>query len=727
MRKLFRSLLVMLAFLMSSCATKDDISKLQSEIDLLKSDKIASVESQLSSIKSSISKLETADSELKGYTSTLQKQFEDLAKADEVLSKSVDALKGESAGLALILESFQGELNAKLGSFQASLTTLGTKVEKLEEQMASLQSYSEELRKTKDWVSATFATLEQNTAATSVIVGIQTTLSGVKSGVAALEKSWAADKEELQSAIGTLKEESQGTLDKTISDVDSAISTAKDEVEKAYTKTLAEAIGATTLNLKTWVNSQLSGYYTIAATDAALETLKAKLEGEINAQKVILERLIATLKDRGPDADEEDAAAISILETEVSQMVEANATVFSRLQAELDAAQAELVTGYKDAIKEAIESHDGQIDGKLKATVNSINKDMGTKVSAVRADLDALDSRLVACETEVQKIRLEVAGMREKIDQILSKIQSIEVIPNHAGKQVSITEGYTEIVFSVHPEEVVESLVKSDHKSFSLDAMEAASSTIPNAFVNVPTHALRNEDGKLIVTVDGSALPEGFYSGDHSMIARLKVTAGATDRTSNYFTLHPVVEYVDLGLSVKWATANLGANSSSENGSRFAWGDVAPYEDDYRWGEIDWSDYKYYSDGVFTKYCNDPAYGIVDNRYILEAVDDAASYWKGGSWRTPTNAEFVEIRTHCKWETIVVDGKQMNKVSSTTNGNYIILPALGYHESTLYSCHSSTSSRKVDLHYVRPVFGETKQVYSGFIDPEMGGKWDWNK
>ncbi len=42
-------------------------------------------------------------------------------------------------------------------------------------------------------------------------------------------------------------------------------------------------------------------------------------------------------------------------------------------------------------------------------------------------------------------------------------------------------------------------------------------------------------------------------------------------------------EYVDLGLSVKWATMNIGAESVTDYGVYFAWGEIVS-KDDYTWG-----------------------------------------------------------------------------------------------------------------------------------------------
>lgn len=41
-------------------------------------------------------------------------------------------------------------------------------------------------------------------------------------------------------------------------------------------------------------------------------------------------------------------------------------------------------------------------------------------------------------------------------------------------------------------------------------------------------------------------------------------------------------EYVDLGLSVKWATCNIGANAPEKGGTYYAWGETMP-KYDYAW------------------------------------------------------------------------------------------------------------------------------------------------
>ena len=133
-------------------------------------------------------------------------------------------------------------------------------------------------------------------------------------------------------------------------------------------------------------------------------------------------------------------------------------------------------------------------------------------------------------------------------------------------------------------------------------------------------------------------------------------------------------EYVDLGLSVKWATCNMGASSPEEYGDYYAWGETETKS------TYDWNTYKWCkgSENTLTKYCADSDYGTVDNKTILEPSDDVAHVKWGGNWRMPTHAEIKELRENCIWEWTTQNGKNGYKVTSKKNGNSIFLPAAGY-------------------------------------------------
>ena len=127
-------------------------------------------------------------------------------------------------------------------------------------------------------------------------------------------------------------------------------------------------------------------------------------------------------------------------------------------------------------------------------------------------------------------------------------------------------------------------------------------------------------------------------------------------------------EYVDLGLSVKWATCNIGADSPEDYGNYYAWGEPVTKS-------------TYTSDNSVT-------YGVEMDDFSGDAEYDAATANWGGTWRMPTDSERTELRTSCTWTWTTLNSVNGYKVTGT-NGNSIFLPAAGYRSSSsLYSAGS---------------------------------------
>ena len=138
---------------------------------------------------------------------------------------------------------------------------------------------------------------------------------------------------------------------------------------------------------------------------------------------------------------------------------------------------------------------------------------------------------------------------------------------------------------------------------------------------------------------------------------------------------------VDLGLSVYWATCNVGASAPEEYGDYYAWGETETKED-YSWSTYKWCNGSY---DTLTKYNTDSSYGTVDNKTVLEPEDDVAHVKLGGSWRMPTDAEWTELRIQCTWTWTTQNGVN-GYIVTATNGNSIFLPAAGDRDRTsLYS------------------------------------------
>ncbi|MBR5324494.1 MAG: InlB B-repeat-containing protein [Muribaculaceae bacterium] len=151
-----------------------------------------------------------------------------------------------------------------------------------------------------------------------------------------------------------------------------------------------------------------------------------------------------------------------------------------------------------------------------------------------------------------------------------------------------------------------------------------------------------------------------------------------------------VHEYVDLGLSVKWADCNVGATSPVGYGDYFSWGETSPKEI-YNWdSSYKWDDSNYYSNE--------------NNKTILDLEDDAAYVNWGGNWRMPTIEEFQELIDNCTWTESTHSGVNGVIVTSKINGNSIFLPKAGYRSGPDYvnkgsRCCYWSSSRYVENNY----------------------------
>ena len=139
------------------------------------------------------------------------------------------------------------------------------------------------------------------------------------------------------------------------------------------------------------------------------------------------------------------------------------------------------------------------------------------------------------------------------------------------------------------------------------------------------------------------------------------------------------IKAVDLGLSVRWASSNLGARTEAENGYYIAWGELTPKE-----GHYDWESYllckEVYEDNrdysKFSKYVTDSKWGEVDGKTRLDLEDDAAHAFMGGNWRMPTTEECQELIDNCTFENVGLYGRTVMKATGP-NGNYIYFPHTG--------------------------------------------------
>ena len=183
--------------------------------------------------------------------------------------------------------------------------------------------------------------------------------------------------------------------------------------------------------------------------------------------------------------------------------------------------------------------------------------------------------------------------------------------------------------------------------------------------------------------------------------------AGKIDELLNPSTTgtHKGHEWVDLGLSVKWATCNVGASTPGGYGNYYAWGETSTK-----------SNYDYDSCASKGKFLGDIG---------GDSSRDAATVNWGGSWRMPTEAELQELVDNCTWTWTTQNGHKGYKVTGP-NGNSIFLPAAGIRDGdTLYvdgedGYYCSSSPDGSDTDRACRLFFDEGDRHVGWGDRECG-------
>lgn len=221
----------------------------------------------------------------------------------------------------------------------------------------------------------------------------------------------------------------------------------------------------------------------------------------------------------------------------------------------------------------------------------------------------------------------------------------------------------------------VKSLMTTDATAVTLDAsdIDFAGATMAGEIANYPESATAGI--VLSTTADEESVRSGLQLQASELTSSFKIMkAGLLPNTTYYFaaylnlgpgivygdvksfttadyTISADDDFVDLGLSVKWAKRNVGARTAAEFGGLFGFGDVTGVN-----GSID------------------PAVYASSDTYKTAA--DVAYVATGGKGTLPTADLFEELFRLCKTEWTIVDDVLGIKVTGS-NGNSIFLPAAG--------------------------------------------------
>lgn len=507
--KKFFALLAIVALLLPSCQKINDrLDAIDNRLDNIEGTQIASLQQQIDAINTTLPQLKQMDAELKNYIESLQTTAtglqqqiiyigEDIDDLEDALNQAVtdaeDADNALKAELISQLHSTKNELEAELTLINSSIETLTAADVELEQKITTLEEYvNTELKNTEDWVSATFATLEQYNSICTEVATIKQNIETLTSSITELEERINTKiANDIAAAAATLDATIQAKVTEITNAYTSAISTATDEITEAYTAAIATSIANLELSMKEWVNEQLTGYYTIAETEAAIERLKGHItSGDAAFQEIEM------------------------------------------LSQRMEDVKTEITEAYQKAIETAILENNGVIDSKIASEVTTINGRIDQEVATINAKITEIESRLDNIEAQ--------------ITELLARIQSASYIPTYDdGKATIISNGtssYVTLDFEISPKDAVVDLAKVWKSAVSLKAVYTQTRAV--SFIDMPIVKFESDEttGVISITASGENLSPNFFMSSQSASARLAISDGNNTLTSEYIPMVAQVE-----------------------------------------------------------------------------------------------------------------------------------------------------------------------------------------
>ena len=422
-------------------------------------------------IEESIDALENRIDKLEQETiPTIDEQIAAINLSLDALDAMDKELKGYIDGLTATANDLQEQINAT-----------NTKIDAVK---AELQG---EISDAKAAVLAELEALE--TELKNELAQINATIETLKAKDAELDQKIADLKSYVDTELGKTTDwvnATFATLEQfyALSDNVAALKTLVDANKAESAANLANAISNLETSLKKWVGEQLSNYYTIAEIDAKILALQTAIT---NGDAALQQQL-------------------------------------NDLKSQLESAKQEITEAYKKAIKEAIETNNGVIEGKIAEAVAAVNQRIDSEVETINAKISAIEARLDNVEAQVK--------------DLLARIQSVSYIPEYADGKVVVTRmGSTssgELSFRISPKDAVVELEKVWSEALSCEAYYPKTRAVSLVKLAVTEYVADAESGVISVKISGEGLSEEFFAGTQEAKVALVISDGNNQVVSDY-------------------------------------------------------------------------------------------------------------------------------------------------------------------------------------------------
>ena len=465
----------------------------------------------------------------------------------------------------------------------------------------------------------------------------------------------------------------------------------------------------------------------IDAVNAVNNTLDAKLaviEAAIKAQTLSMEAKMDLLKGV-------IAAQTTSLETKLGAIEAAIKAQTLSVEAKMD-----LIHDIIDAQTTALELKIAAIEAAVKAQTLSMEAKMDLIHDIIASQTSALELKLAAIETAMKEESIALADKLALVEQAIKdqatnfdtkmelltaavtsipdyrdKLAAIETainnVPDYATQLAAIEAVLNNVNSTLTDklallESIETAITESGNKLAAIKAVIDALPDYTAEFTNIKT-----EIANLLQAVkDGTTSKETAIAAIAAKIEELKAAGGITGgSTTGGGTATETMEYVDLGLpsGKKWSKKYLGAETVTDEGDYYAWGETSPKDindftkENYKLLDGAWGDFRRYHGK--------------DGWKQLMPYDDAATARLGNKWHIPTETEVKELFDNCTAKEITLNGQPGIALVSKINNNYIFFRNNGVRSGNKCFFATECISWTADLYKLNVEYGNLFKIY----------------
>ena len=708
-----RTLAALFAGLMLFSACYDD-TEILNRLDNLENTEIVSLASQIEAAKASISSLEALDAEIKTTIESLQSSGSAAQEDIKALQAYDESLENKIKDLKVYVLAQDGEVMdwaEKTFCTIEKYNAIVTEIQELQTKFAGLSTeldakIEESASGIKAWVTETLAAYSTK----EEVKALEEKLNTLSTKVDALSTDVKKLLERIQSIVfvpdysdgkatvnysldGKKYVYGQSSISWRIRPEDAAAKLATQKsslaLQAKYTATRSEACDVTLA-----ISSASAEDDVLTLVFSGKELKDEFFSGEEGASVCLL------ISDGSNDLTSEYVGMVAVQEAGVSVPSEMTLKfgASAQIEAKVTPAGAKLKWASSDE-KIVKVDNEGTVTAiaegtaTITATVVSSGKSASCKVTVlapVKLEGIALDKKtatLMVGKTDELKVTFTPADAANKNITWTSSTPSVATVKDGIVTGVSVGEATIFAIsedggFSASCKYTVIESEDVSVESVSLDKTEAkvkkgswiqlTATVLPEDATNKAvkwesgdeTIATVTEEGKVAGVKKGTAtITVTTEDGEKTAECKVTVIEEEGEKEGDY-------EYVDLGLSVKWATTNIGAKDETEVGSYFSWGSTSTSQTEFTSDE-------------YSKMDISGKYNSAQVQNYLDTDDDTAKSVCGAHWRMPTEAEWTELISNCE---ITYNEEKNGYLFTSKKEGYtdktLFIPAGGYYRGT---------------------------------------------